>query len=495
MANKKISQLDPATTPLAGTEEIELVQSGISKRVAVNQIGGSQTLQQTMELGRTYTQTVGDYQYLFRFLTSLMQLQISNPTTQIGGILEFTDSNAQISFSDSLNAIASGITADLTDGVAITTSDDSTSENFVNKLIVPIKTAESGISKFSIPNNKPAGDYDLLASNGNELLLQANVDWKIGDYLNDQVAFIEGNVALETIYYRTNNNVFKGVILPSTDNDFDIGSNSFRFKDAYFSGDVKVNGNSVLTRIVVSSNTNAVNDTNYTVVANATFTDPTPVEGKGYIVFVRNGTATIGGVGYTAGRNVYRFFHSGAWSSVVYVDKDYVDTALDLKADKSSTSTIVIRNITPSTALTGTTVETQITSFNFTIPANTFSANDILKVETIAWEKSGVANSSSCRLKLSNTNNYAGASNVLILSASGGNINMRGTRTYKIAGGNLKGFMSSSANGIFNDNTLSSVAVSTLALDVTQPIYGFISLTNTSSADSTIVNELIISKW
>jgi hypothetical protein len=170
-------------------------------------------------------------------------------------------------------------------------------------------------------------------------------------------------------------------------------------------------------------------------------------------------------------------------------------TALDLKADKSSTPSIVIRNITPSTALTGTTSETQITSFNFTIPANTFSANDILKVETIAWEKSGTANASTCRIKLSNTNNYAGASNVLILAASAANINMRGTRTYKIAGGNLKGLMSSSANGIFNDNTLTNVAVSTLALDVTQPIYGFVSLANTSSADSTIVNELIISKW
>jgi len=170
-------------------------------------------------------------------------------------------------------------------------------------------------------------------------------------------------------------------------------------------------------------------------------------------------------------------------------------TALDLKADKSSTSTIIIRNITPSTALTGTTSETQITSFNFTIPANTFSASDILKVETIAWEKSGTANSSTCRIKLSNTNNYAGASNILILAASANNINMRGTRTYKIAGGNLKGLMSSSANGIFNDNTLTSIAVSTLALDVTQPIYGFVSLNNTSSADSTIVNELIISKW
>jgi hypothetical protein len=170
-------------------------------------------------------------------------------------------------------------------------------------------------------------------------------------------------------------------------------------------------------------------------------------------------------------------------------------TALNLKADKSTTPSIVIRNITPSSALTIVTSETQITSFNFTIPANTFSATDLLKVETVAWEKSGTGGASTCRIKLSNTDNYATASNVLILAASGGNLNMRGMRTYKIAGGNLKGLMSNSANGIFTDNTLTSVAVSTLALDVTQPIYGFISLQNSSSTDSTIVNELIISKW
>ena len=77
--------------------------------------------------------------------------------------------------------------------------------------------------------------------------------------------------------------------------------------------------------VVVSSNTTASNDTNYNVVANATFTDPTPAEGKGYVVFVRNGTATIGGVGYAVGRIIYRVFHSGAWSSTIYVDQAYID--------------------------------------------------------------------------------------------------------------------------------------------------------------------------
>jgi hypothetical protein len=36
MANKKISELDAATTPLAGTEVIPIVQAGATKNVAVS---------------------------------------------------------------------------------------------------------------------------------------------------------------------------------------------------------------------------------------------------------------------------------------------------------------------------------------------------------------------------------------------------------------------------------------------------------------------------
>ena len=71
---------------------------------------------------------------------------------------------------------------------------------------------------------------------------------------------------------------------------------------------------------IISSNETAKNDRNYSVVANATFTDPTPAEGKGYIVTVINGTATIGGVGYTVGQKVFRHYHSGSWRSFVYND-------------------------------------------------------------------------------------------------------------------------------------------------------------------------------
>ena len=77
--------------------------------------------------------------------------------------------------------------------------------------------------------------------------------------------------------------------------------------------------------VVVSANQAAVNNTVFHVVATATLTDPTPVEGRGFVVFVRNGTATVGGTGYsTAGTIIYRLYHSGAWANYVLNDNTAV---------------------------------------------------------------------------------------------------------------------------------------------------------------------------
>ncbi len=68
--------------------------------------------------------------------------------------------------------------------------------------------------------------------------------------------------------------------------------------------------------VVVSGNTTAENGQTYVNVASATYTDPTPAEGKGFTVFVRNGTATVGGTAYaTAGTIINRIFHSGSWAN------------------------------------------------------------------------------------------------------------------------------------------------------------------------------------
>lgn len=108
--------------------------------------------------------------------------------------------------------------------------------------------------------------------------------------------------------------------------------------------------------VVVSSNQTAANDAQYSNVASATYTDPTPSEGKGFIVLVRNGTATVGGTGYsTAGTLIYRVFHSGSWANYVYqvsstfalashthaiADVTGLQTALDEKVSITATTPI-----------------------------------------------------------------------------------------------------------------------------------------------------------
>jgi len=75
-------------------------------------------------------------------------------------------------------------------------------------------------------------------------------------------------------------------------------------------------GGSGIPWTVVNASLTAANKTLYVNVASATYTDPTPAEGEGFIVFVRNGTATVGGTGYsTAGSLIYRIYHSGAWAN------------------------------------------------------------------------------------------------------------------------------------------------------------------------------------
>ena len=64
----------------------------------------------------------------------------------------------------------------------------------------------------------------------------------------------------------------------------------------------------------------------YTVTATATVTDPsTPVSGNRFSVFVRGGTATVGGVAYAAaGTLIIRSYASGAWTNEVFIDTDQI---------------------------------------------------------------------------------------------------------------------------------------------------------------------------
>jgi hypothetical protein len=95
---------------------------------------------------------------------------------------------------------------------------------------------------------------------------------------------------------------------------------------------------------VKSSSFTAENDGQYSVVATLTVTDPSPVEGKGFDVFIRNGTATIGGTAYTrSGTTIRRVFHSGAWTNIPYYSP-IVSADISDATSAATASKVVIRD-------------------------------------------------------------------------------------------------------------------------------------------------------
>ena len=141
--------------------------------------------------------------------------------------------------------------------------------------------------------------------------------------------------------------------------------------------------------IVISGNTTAANDATYHVIASAIFTDPTGVNGKGYMVLVRNGTATVGGVAYTqAGTIVYRIFHSGAWQNY------------------AQQSTSYFKSTANGTSVNGTTAQT--ITYAQLVPAGTYTTGDIVRISFRSL-KSGTAGNLTGRVQINTANSLSGA--------------------------------------------------------------------------------------
>jgi hypothetical protein len=212
--------------------------------------------------------------------------------------------------------------------------------------------------------------------------------------------------------------------------------------------------------IVVSSNQTAVNDGNYTVVANATFTDPSPVEGKGYRVFVRNGTATINAVAYTERTTILRLFHSGAWVSYVSVANQWT-----------------LHDVTPGAVTSGTSL-----TISKSILLPTFGS--ILKLEKITAIKTGTNAVFRMRVYLSEVDNNIGGTAIQLATAATSNSNniyLPMERIIEDIGGNLRTI----AN---NANQFSDITQSASRLDVAKltgsPLYLIIAVQCDNASDS-----------
>lgn len=116
MANKKISELNSATTPLAGTEEIPIVQGGETKKVAISEFGGSTpNLQAVTNVGNTTTNSM------------LLTDGLGNELNLANNVLSFNTSEEFLEISSSGIGIGNNtdfkaINLNLIDGVVVETN-------------------------------------------------------------------------------------------------------------------------------------------------------------------------------------------------------------------------------------------------------------------------------------------------------------------------------------------------------------------------------------
>jgi hypothetical protein len=115
--------------------------------------GGSQTLQDTMELGRIYVETVGTNDYAFGFNDDEFVVDLITNTGQFSHVAK----GNQIDTSISAGTKIVNDTSDLINGKNLS----ALSEFGQNTIKIPFKTSGSGDAVFQVQNNKPAGTYDL----------------------------------------------------------------------------------------------------------------------------------------------------------------------------------------------------------------------------------------------------------------------------------------------------------------------------------------------
>lgn len=250
---------------------------------------GSGLIDETAEL-KLVAETVDKTKFI-----PITGTEADNPIT---GDLYFIDDQQKISVQDDVLSISSGVF-----DVSVFTR--------VNAYeLLRIDNTEGYQARFSSNIN----NYFLTSNNPNFKGLVGNEEF---DKQGDRKAFAQIS-DVEDAFNAENlgDAIYNNLSIKETPSDDD----EFVAYDSITGEAVTVKYSSLNKPIVVSSNVTATLNRVHNVVANATLTDSSPVEGMGYTINVINGIATVGGVAYSVGSELYRHYHSGSWRTFEYVN-------------------------------------------------------------------------------------------------------------------------------------------------------------------------------
>ena len=173
---------------------------------------------------------------------------------------------------------------------------------------------------------------------------------------------------------------------------------------------------------------------------------------------------------------------SFATSTAVLATDTILQAIGKLQAQINNRLKYVVKDNTPSTALTGTTTETIISSY--LIPANTFNATDSLRIPSLVITKSGTAGVVTMRIKLNTTNSLSGANTILMQQNSNTIVWQKAKKDYMITGGLLYGHALSTNIGLGTDTASSYTTIASVSFNPAVDNYIIVSGQLTNSGDS-----------
>jgi len=158
-----------------------------------------------------------------------------------------------------------------------------------------------------------------------------------------------------------------------------------------------------------------------------------------------------------------------------------VTSAIQTQLNAKQNSLFLSKTTTPAT-VTGTVSETQVAKI--TIPANTYSANDIIQIPSICFTRVSGTSSATITLKMSTSSTIPSGTTgrIGVYSITNTQVYSKGTRTYLLDGGNIKGFPFGTSS--LSDLGAFTTGIGSQAFDPTVINYLYVSVILVTSGDS-----------
>lgn len=168
----------------------------------------------------------------------------------------------------------------------------------------------------------------------------------------------------------------------------------------------------------------------------------------------------------------------------------YNDATSSIQTQLGTKQTWIVKDSVPTAALTGTTALTQIGA-SILIPANTFSANDAMVLESLGIAKTGIAGTCFWRLSHNTSDTLVGSTIIASASLLATQVTGNMQRVFEINGGLLKNRLGGTTTG-FTDKQASTVAPLSISFDPTIDNYFFRVATLSVGTDSVLSPQILI---